>query len=174
MKTSLFALLFAALPGAAGAHVMFAPATFTPGEPYVGALRVTHGCDGAATTSLKIEIPASVTGVKPQAKPGWTITIDHVALDKSYVNGRGKTVTDRVSAITWSGGSVPDEEFDDFNLMLTAPEGAQPVLFRAVQSCGATVVTWDDPPATGKPPQHPAPVLVPATDPHGGMTMPMP
>lgn len=167
--------LLAALPAAAAAHVTFAPGSFTPGQAYVGALRVSHGCEGAATTGLRLEIPAGVTTAKPQAKPGWTITTESVPLDKPYVNGRGKTVSDRVSAVTWSGGTLPDDEFDDFTVMLTMPDGAQPVYFAAVQTCGATQVEWKDVPAAGQSPhdlKSPAPVLTPqgASD---GMDMPM-
>ena len=39
------------------------------------AIRVPHGCEGAATTGLRLQVPEGVTAVKPQPKPGWTLTI---------------------------------------------------------------------------------------------------
>ena len=39
------------------------------------AARAPHGCEGAATVALRLEIPEGVTGVKPMPKPGWTLGI---------------------------------------------------------------------------------------------------
>ena len=38
-------------------------------------LRVPHGCDGAATDTLEVKIPAGVTNVKPKLMAGWTIDV---------------------------------------------------------------------------------------------------
>ena len=38
-------------------------------------LRVPHGCSGAATTRIRVRIPAEFTSAKPQAKAGWTIDV---------------------------------------------------------------------------------------------------
>jgi len=88
-------------------------------------LRPGHGCDGDATNALSVEIPAGVTGVKAQPKAGWKL---------STSNG-GKT-------ITWSGGALPDDQFDEFGLRMTWPKAAagsaaQKYYFKTVQTCNA-------------------------------------
>jgi len=87
--------------------------------------RPGHGCDGDATNALSVEIPDGVTGVKAQPKAGWKL---------STSNG-GKT-------ITWSGGSLPDDQFDEFGIRMTWPKAAagsaaQRYYFKTVQTCNA-------------------------------------
>jgi uncharacterized protein YcnI len=87
--------------------------------------RPGHGCDGDATNALSIEIPAGVTGVKAQPKPGWKLS----------TSNNGKT-------ITWSGGNLPDDQIDEFGLRLRWPSAAagsaaQRYYFKSVQTCNA-------------------------------------
>lgn len=96
-------------------------ATPTAGSGSTIFLRPGHGCDGDATNSMTVTIPDGVTGAKAQQKAGWKVTSD------------GKT-------ITWSGGSLPDDEFDDFGIKLTWPKladgvASQKFYFKAVQTC---------------------------------------
>lgn len=102
-------------------------ATATSGGYGVLFLRVPHGCDGDATNALTVTIPegVSASGVKPQQKAGWTITRS------------GNT-------ITWSGGHLADNEFDDFGLNLRYPtlnagEDSRRIAFPAVQVCNPEV-----------------------------------
>lgn len=163
MKAIVYWAVLAAFaaPAIAAAHVMFATPQATAGTAYVGALRVTHGCTGSATTSLRIEIPESVTGAKPQAKAGWTIQVEHAPLKTPVPGEGGKLQTTRVSAITWTG-TLPDDEFDDFVVQLRLPKTAGAVYFPATQVCQAGRAEWKDIPAAGQAwhdVAHPAPVL---------------
>ncbi len=158
------------LPAAASAHVMFANAQAAAGTSYVGALRVTHGCGGAATTSLRVEIPEGVVGAKPQAKAGWTIQVEHAPLKTPVPGEGGKIQTTRVSAITWTG-NLPDDEFDDFSVQLKLPKATGAVYFPATQTCQTGRAEWKDIPAAGQAwhdVPHPAPVLT-VTDAMAGM-----
>jgi uncharacterized protein YcnI len=174
MKALPLALVLLAVPAIASAHVTFVAADVQPGARAVEALRVSHGCDGSATTSLRVEIPESVTVAKPQAKPGWTITVEHAPLKTPAKDEGGKTVTDRVSAITWTG-KLPDDEFDDFAVMLALPNTAAPVYFPAIQTCEKGSAAWTDIPAAGQAKSaHPAPVIDLGSHGIGGMDMNMP
>ncbi|HVZ28896.1 MAG TPA: YcnI family protein [Asticcacaulis sp.] len=174
MKALPFTLALLAVPMAASAHISFVATDVQPGARAVEALRVSHGCDGSATTALRVEIPESVTVAKPQAKPGWTITVEHTALKTPIKGEGGKTVTDRVSAITWTG-QLPDDEFDDFAVMLALPKDAKPVYFPAMQTCEKGSAAWTDIPAAGQAKSaHPAPVIDLAPHGMGGMDMAMP
>ena len=100
-------------------------ATPTAGSGSTIFLRPGHGCDGDATNALTVTIPDGVTRAKAQQKAGWKVTSD------------GKT-------ITWSGGALPDDQFDDFGIKLTWPKLAdgvtsQKFYFKAVQTCDAEI-----------------------------------
>ncbi len=164
----LTAVMLLATPAAASAHVMFANARAPAGSNVVGALRVTHGCAGSATVSLRVEIPEGVTGARPQAKPGWTITVERTALKTPVPGEGGKMQTERVSAITWTG-ALPDDEFDDFAMSLKLPRAAGPLYFPAIQVCQAGRAEWKDIPAAGQASAHPAPVLTLTADGMAGM-----
>jgi len=160
------------LPVPASAHIVFATAQAPAGSSFVGALRVAHGCGGSATTSLRLEIPERVTGAKPQAKPGWTITVEHVPLTTPIPGEGGKRVGDRVSAVTWTG-NLPDDEFDDFAVQLKLPKTAGVLYFPATQVCANGRAEWRDIPAAGQTwhdVAHPAPVLT-VTDGMAAMDM---
>jgi uncharacterized protein YcnI len=99
--------------------------TPTAGSSSTLMFRPGHGCDGDATNALSVEIPAGVTGVKAQPKAGWKLS----------TSNEGKT-------ITWSGGALPDDQFDEFGLRVTWPKAAvgsaaQKYYFKAVQTCNA-------------------------------------
>ncbi len=99
--------------------------TPTAGSSTTLMFRPGHGCDGDATNALSVEIPAGVTGAKAQQKAGWKIS----------TSNDGKT-------ITWSGGALPDDQFDEFGLRVTWPKAAagsapQKYYFKSVQTCNA-------------------------------------
>ena len=47
------------------AHIVFAETNAATGSYYVGFLRVGHGCDGSATVSIRVEIPAAIITARP-------------------------------------------------------------------------------------------------------------
>ena len=55
------------------AHVTLEPREAPVAAAYKGVMRVPHGCEGAATISLRVRIPDGVIGVKPMPKPGWEL-----------------------------------------------------------------------------------------------------
>jgi len=133
-------LLAAAAP--ASAHVTVAQSSAAAGSHSVVTFRIGHGCADSPTTGLRIEIPQSVATANPQPKAGWTLTIDHA----------GK----QVSAITWSGGSLPADEFDEFSVMMKLPAQAGAISFPATQTCVKGVEHWSEPKGS----QHPVPTLM--------------
>ncbi len=102
-------------------------ATATSGGYGTAFFRVPHGCDGDATNAVSITMPEGVSAaaVKPQAKAGWKVS-------------RG------ADGVTWSNGSLQDQEFDDFGLNLKWPtlsegETSRKIYFKTVQTCAAEV-----------------------------------
>jgi uncharacterized protein YcnI len=163
MKLKLFLLTSMALAPAlpAAAHVVISPGSAPAGSYYAGWFRVSHGCGGSPTTALRIEIPPGVISAKPQPKPGWTLRIDRVPLAQPVAGEGGQTIRERVAAITWTG-RLPDDEFDEFGVMMKLPPGAGALAFPAVQTCETGENRWTDLAAPGQSPHalpHPAPIL---------------
>ena len=140
------ALVIAAAPLAAHAHVAASPTAAPAGSYAAVAFRVGHGCGaGAATTALRIELPEGLGSARPQPKTGWTLAIERDG--------------DRVTAVTWTG-VLPDEQFDDFSLLLNLPKAPGVLYFPALQSCGDAQSQWIEiPGAPGESLSRPAPVL---------------
>lgn len=142
------ALAFATLPAAALAHVSAQPSVAYAGAYQALRFQVGHGCaDRYATTALTIAAPADVRVFRPQPKPGWTLSID-------------KAADGRVTAVTWRGRLEADQ-FDDFAVLIQAPNAIEPLLFPAIQGCETGENRWvDPPPAMGdKPSATPAPLV---------------
>lgn len=77
MNTRILAAfgLLAALSAPAGAHVVLDRAEVPAGTYARIALRVGHGCGGAATTALRVTLPPELASARPMPHPGWTIVI---------------------------------------------------------------------------------------------------
>ncbi len=139
--------------GAASAHITLETQEAAVGSTYKAVLRVPHGCDGKATTGVRVQIPEGVLSVKPMPKPGWTLQTKKGKYDKSYQLW-GQAVSEGVKEVDWSGGNLPDEFYDEFvfrgTLAADLPAG-QKLYFPVVQECeGGAVDRWIAIPAAGQ------------------------
>jgi uncharacterized protein YcnI len=150
---ALSGLAFLAAFGTAAAHVTLETQQAPVGGIYKAVLRVPHGCAGAATTAIRVQIPEGVIAVKPTPKPGWalaTTTGDYAQTYDYY----GTPTSKGVKEIAWTGGSLPDAWYDEFvfraYLAKTLP--ANTVLYvPVVQMCeGGATDRWIEIPAAGK------------------------
>jgi periplasmic copper chaperone A len=101
--------------------------------------------------------------VKPMPKVGWTLETTKGDYAERY-DLHGKAVTSGVRSVTWSGGSLPDEFYDEFVLSgtLANVEEGQKLFFKTLQECDDGEVAWNEEPAEGQDPhslEHPAPSL---------------
>lgn len=145
----VFALM--ALTGGAHAHVTLENQTAVAGTYYKAVLRVPHGCDGAATTRIRVQIPDGAVSIKPMPKPGWTVSVKRETLAVP-IKGDHATITEAVREVTWEGGPLLDEHFDEFALMMKLPETPGRVFFPTVQECGAKAARWIDREAASRTP----------------------
>jgi copper(I)-binding protein/uncharacterized protein YcnI len=166
MRIGLAILLPVLAAGSASAHVTLADPKAAPGAYYVSFFRVGHGCAGSATTALRIEVPDRVPVIRPQPKAGWTIEIERAPLNPPVKGEGGKMLTERVKAITWRGGPLPDEDWDQFGVSAKLPDTLGKLYFPAVQTCEVGEARWVEVPAADKPGrlQHPAPAVEIAAD----------
>jgi uncharacterized protein YcnI len=138
--------------GTAFAHITLETQEAPVDSTYKAVLRVPHGCEGKATTAVRVQIPEGVISVKPMPKPGWTLQTKKGRYEKSY-QLYGQAVTDGVKEIDWSGGSLPDEFYDEFvfrgQLGADLPAG-QTLYFPVVQECDGVADRWIEIPAEGQ------------------------
>ncbi|WP_165190791.1 YcnI family protein [Caulobacter soli] len=147
MKAPLIALV-ALLATPAAAHVVAVPGEAKAGSFSAVAFRVGHACTaGDATLKLRVEIPDGVASARPQPKPGWTVDIEKEG--------------DRATAITWTG-RLPDDQFDDFALLMKLPPQPGPLVFPAIQTCEKGESQWTEIPDPERPDEkltRPAPTV---------------
>ncbi len=138
--------------GSASAHVTLETQDVAVGSTYKAVLRVPHGCEGKATTALRVQIPEGFIAVKPMPKPGWTLQVKKGNYEKAY-KLYGEDVTTGAKEIDWSGGSLPDEFYDEFvfrgQLAADLPAGEK-LYFPVVQECDGAVDRWIEIPAAGQ------------------------
>ena len=146
---------------AAFAHVTLEQKQAPIGMAYKAVLRVPHGCGGSATTAIRVRLPEGVIDAKPMPKPGWALKVIKGKYTKSHALYRAE-VSEGVTEIDWSGGRLPDEDYDEFVLMSFLANDLQPgqiIYFRVVQECEKGVHRWIDIPAAGSEGPEPAPGL---------------
>ena len=68
----------------AAAHITLETQEAKVNSAYKAVLRVPHGCEGTATTSVRVKIPEGVIGVKPMPHPGWTLATTSGKYPKTY------------------------------------------------------------------------------------------
>lgn len=161
-------LLGIALPASAHVEIIDGAAVVGGGWGTQVTIRVPHGCDGADTTSLEVQIPDGVTDVKPKWMAGWTIETDPRATagaseapDASMApGGEEGAPASEVGVVRWTGGPLPDSQYLDFQISAVFPAEPGTVYLPAVQHCGDAQVAWIEIPAAGQDEEsldHPAP-----------------
>ena len=145
------AFLLSLAADGAWAHVTLETGEATAGSPYKAVFRVSHGCDGSATTKITVKIPEGVIAVKPMPHAGWVIETTKGKYAKAY-DYYGSKLDQGVVEVTWSGGNLPDAYYDEFVLrgMLAADLPGGMIYFPVVQECEKGVDRWIEIPEPGK------------------------
>lgn len=148
----LAALLIAPLAGPSQAHPSLERREANVGAPYKAIMRIPHGCEGSATTRVRVQIPEGIIGVKPQSKPGWTIDTTRGAYAHAYPYYHGAKLTEGVREISWSG-RLADDHFDEFvfsGFVAVTLKAGDMVYFPTVQDCEKGSSAWTEIPAAGQ------------------------
>jgi uncharacterized protein YcnI len=138
---------------AASAHVTLESREAPVGAPYKAVLRVPHGCDGAATITLRVRVPEGMIAVKPMPKPGWKVETVSGKYPKTYSYFHGAKLSEGVVEVSFSGGSLPDAYYDEFVFTGFIAGDLEPgtmLYFPVVQECEKGVHRWIEIPAAGK------------------------
>jgi len=157
----LAAAVAVAAAGAAQAHVTLETGEAPVGSTYKAVLQVGHGCEGAATTRIRVQIPEGVIAVKPMPKPGWALDTVVAPYAQPY-DYYGEKLGEGVTEISWTG-HLPDAYYDEFVFRARLTDGlavGTDLTFPIVQECGNEASRWIEIPAAGQDPdslEHPAP-----------------
>ena len=133
------------------AHILLADPAALASTGYSAALRVGHGCNGSATTAIRVTVPAGFKGAKPMPKAGWVLSTTVGKLATPF-DDHGKQITEGVTSITWTaapGNALPDAYFDEFVLRGNLPAEAGAMGFKVLQTCEQGSIDWAEIPAAG-------------------------
>jgi len=153
LNETLIALAAIAVSGPALAHATLETGEAPVGSTYKAVFRVPHGCEGLPTTTVRVQIPEGFIAAKPMPKPGWTLEKVKGAYAKSY-DYHGTPLTEGLKEVIWSGGSLADDEYDEFvvrgTLSADLPVGEM-FHFPIVQECPeGKAERWIEIPAAGQ------------------------
>jgi periplasmic copper chaperone A len=150
-KTSWLILTAALAASPAAAHVYLEGKQATVGASYKAVFAVPHGCSGSPTVKIRVQIPEGVIAVKPMPKAGWSVDVveGQYAGDYDY---HGKKLSSGAKEVVWSGGKLPDQNYDEFVMSSFLTDGLKPntmLYFPVVQECEKGVSRWIEIPAEG-------------------------
>ena len=134
---ALSSLLMLAAASGAWAHVVVSPEEVPAGEFETLTVSVPTEKE-IPTTEIRVEVPEGFTVFGVQPVPGW----EHSFEEEGGV----------ISTVTWSGGELEPQEFQQFLLSAQAPEEAGEYPWRAFQTYeDGSVVEWTGSPDSESP-----------------------
>ena len=145
----VFTLLLVATQ--AHAHATLETPGAQVGANYKAVMHISHGCAASPTLRVRVRIPEGFVGVKPMPKPGWTLETTRAPYGKTYETAHA-SLTEGVREISWSGGRLPGDWYDEFVFIGTIASDLQPgstLYFPTVQDCETGAERWIEIPAEG-------------------------
>lgn len=138
--TAKFSAVLAALgtfvlsvPAIVSAHVMVTPDSATTGERVLFKASVPNERT-VDVTGLRVVVPGGVTDATPTVHAGWSIATK-------------KDANQQVAEITWSGGTIPAGQRDDFSFKAQVPGKSAELQWKAYQTyADGVTVAWDQQP----------------------------
>lgn len=153
LKSTVSLGLMLCLSTQASAHVSVQPKT-TGSGPFKAVFRVPHGCEGQATTGVRIVIPEGIIGVKPQPKPGWNVQTTKGKHARAYDYFHGRKEAEGVKEVAWTEGNLPNDFFDEFAIVGFVTDGfteGQKAYFKIYQTCATGQLDWVEIPLSDDP-----------------------
>ncbi|MFN8041211.1 MAG: YcnI family protein [Acidimicrobiales bacterium] len=160
-------VLVTVLAAPALAHVTVEPPAVAPGSFATVAFRVPNERPDHGTVKVRVKLPEDtpIASVSLRQTPGWTATVEKFRPTASA--GTGNQPIEAVSTITWEGGRIGPDEFQDFEVSMgPIPTGVDRLYFPTIQIYdGGEEVAWIEKPTNGQEPSLPAPSLQVTADP---------
>lgn len=125
--------------------------------------RVANESPTAVTNKLEVYFPDEhpFAFVSVRHRPEWKHLIDRRKLATPIAEEGGGSITEAVSKVTWQGGQIGADEFEEFTVAVGPLPDADRLVFKVVQSYSdGKVVRWVEENSSGaEEPEHPAAVL---------------
>jgi uncharacterized protein YcnI len=147
----LIAIAATLAASSANAHITLETHEATIGSSYKAVFVVPHGCAGSATIKIRVQIPEGVIGVKPMPKAGWNVEAVKGKYAADY-DFHGTKISEGVKEVVWSGGKLPDDNYDEFVISSFLTDSLKPntmLYFPTVQECEQGISRWIDIPVEG-------------------------
>lgn len=123
------------------AHVTVNPKTIPPGFQVV-TVRVPNEKDNP-TIGLRVVVPDGVTVHAVEPVPGWTVTTKKEAATTPTENNKDEEGEERITEITWTGGQIGVDEFQEFPLSVQFTKTGE-FAWKAYQTYqDGSVVKWE-------------------------------
>jgi uncharacterized protein YcnI len=145
--TTAALLLTASAPAAAITFIVEEEVVASPGRELIH-VRVQQPpvergvCEGLPADRVEVRIPDGVYAVLAEAVPGWTAETEIIETEEYEVFGQ--TQTERVSAVRWTGGPIPENGFLDFGIYAVFSEPQEALPFAVIEGCGPEEQTWTE------------------------------
>lgn len=135
----------------ASAHVTIGDVEQTPGAYTVLTVSVPHGCDGSATTGVRIQMPEEIPAVTPTINPGWDVDVVMTDLDEPIEDDHGAQITERAAEVVYTTDTpLPDDRRDAFELSVQMPDlPGETLYFPTIQTCEDGETGWVEIPGDG-------------------------
>jgi YD repeat-containing protein len=131
LSLAVFVALLAALitTEVASAHIRVNPDAVPPDTFQAFTVRVPTEKD-EPTVQVRVEFPDNLTVSSFQPKSGWQREVE-------------RDTAGRMTAVTWSGGRIGPEEYDEFAFVARTPDEPGILIFKAYQTYqGGETVEW--------------------------------
>lgn len=137
IKVAMFSIIAPALAlasaNSAFAHVVVSPNKASAGSYETFTTSVPNEKD-IPVTGIRLVVPEGVESVTPTVKPGWEV--------------QTKKAGEKVTEVTWTGGSIGAELRDTFTFSARVAAQSGDINWKAYQTYqDGTVVAWDQKPA---------------------------
>jgi uncharacterized protein YcnI len=137
-RTALHGALVLAALAVLSAHVTISPTPVRGNATHRFAVRVPTERP-EPTVKVRLEFPAGLGAPRFLTKPGWRYELE-------------KNAEGFVTAVTWSGGEIGPDEFDEFVFLARVPAEPGTLSFRAEQTYkSGEMVAWAEAPGSGRP-----------------------
>lgn len=133
------------------AHVTIQPDEAPTGEFFRFVVRVPNEREETDTTKVKVDFPDNLIFVSFQPKAGWKHEVTMKKLDEP-IEAFGAKIDEVVDTVTWSGGSIAPNQFDEFGFSAKVPDDPSELEFAAFQTYSSgEIVEWTGPPDSEEP-----------------------
>lgn len=165
IAAAAIAMLILAAPSAASAHVQVNPDRAPSGSYATLTFKVPTESATAGTVKLQVDLPTDTPfgSVSYQPIAGWKTEVVTEKLAQPITTDDG-TITEAPVRVIWTadpGVQIAPGQFQEFVISAGAVPDTGSILLPTHQTYSdGSVVDWAEPtPASGKEPEHPAPIL---------------